>query len=114
MCYEHRGKCIDYMSRTQKYRITRTPKIKIEKALWFADSFGLRPTSIKLCNSDSEPVSVQLDDSVPSDDIERMKEIMFILGKFNISDNAYREIAMKTVYLPKLHYIVSLREKKNK
>ena len=99
------------MLRTQKQRITRTPKSKIEKALWFADSFRLRPTSVKLCNSDGEPVSVQLGDSVPSDDIERMKDILFILGKFNISDKAYRAIVMKAEYLHKLHYIISLREK---
>lgn len=101
------------MSRSQKYRITRTLKIKIEKAMWFADSYGLRPTSVKLCNSDGEPVSVQLGNSVHSDDIERMKEILFILDKFKISDNAYHEIVMKTGDLPKLHSIVSLREKTN-
>ena len=67
------------MSRSQKYRITPTLKSKIEKALWFADSYGLRPASVKLCNSDGEPVSVQLGDSVPSDDIERMREILCIL-----------------------------------
>ena len=84
------------MSRSQKYRITPTLKSKIEKA----DSYGLGPTSVKLCNSDGEPASVQLGDSVPSDEIERMKEILFILDKFKISDNAYHEIVMKTDISP--------------
>jgi hypothetical protein len=84
------------MSRSQKYRITPTLKSKIEKA----DSYGLGPTSVKLCNSDGEPASVQLGDSVPSDEIERMKEILFILDKFKISDNAYHEIVMKTEISP--------------
>ncbi|XP_076086100.1 uncharacterized protein LOC143056822 [Mytilus galloprovincialis] len=101
------------MSRTQKYRITRTLKSKMEKALWFAASYGLRPTGVKLLNSDGDPVSVPLGNSVPSDDIERMNEILFILDKFKISDNAYHEIVMKTGDLPKLHSIVSIREKTN-
>ena len=101
------------MSRSQKYRITGKLKSKIEKALWFADSYGLRPTSVKLCDSDGEPASVQLCDSVPSDEIERMKDILFILDKFKICDNAYHEIVMKTRDLHKLHSIVSLRGKTN-
>jgi hypothetical protein len=52
-------------------------------------------------------------DSVPSDDIERMKEILFILDKFKISENAYHEIVMKTGNLPKLHFIINLKEKTN-
>ncbi|VDI14468.1 Hypothetical predicted protein [Mytilus galloprovincialis] len=111
--YEHTGKNVEAMSRTQKYRITRTLKSKMEKALWFAASYGLRPTGVKLLNSDGDPVSVPLGNSVPSDDIERMNEILFILDKFKISDNAYHEIVMKTGDLPKLHSIVSIREKTN-
>jgi hypothetical protein len=65
------------MSRSQKYRITPTLKSKIEKALWFADSYGLRPTSVKLCNSDGEPASVQLCDSVPSDEIESKIHVIY-------------------------------------
>jgi hypothetical protein len=52
-------------------------------------------------------------DSVPSDDIERMKEILFILDKLKISENAYHEIVMKTGDLPKLHSIINLKEKTN-
>ena len=52
-------------------------------------------------------------DSVPSDDIERMNEILFILDKLKISENAYHEIVMKTGDLPKLHSIINLKEKTN-
>jgi hypothetical protein len=52
-------------------------------------------------------------DSVPSDDIERMNEILFILDKLKISENAYHEIVMKTGDLPKLYSIINLKEKTN-
>ena len=86
MSYEHRGKCIDSMSRSQKNRITRTLKSKIEKALFFADSYGLRPTSVKLCNSDGDPVSVQLD----LVEIYSVSAETIINDPFSYSENVYR------------------------
>ncbi|CAC5375870.1 unnamed protein product [Mytilus coruscus] len=81
------------------------------------ESYGLRPSTLQLTTITGEPVKrldLNKDDETHrSTDIEKMKEILFILDKFKISDQAYHEIVKKTEDLPRLHSIVSLREKTN-
>ena len=101
------------VSKSQKYRQIKVLKSKMDKALWFADSYGLRPTSVRLESSNGESVHVPLGSQDNSVDVEKMKEILFILDKFKIGDEAYHEIVRKSDDLPKLHSIVRLREEKN-
>ncbi|VDI74504.1 Hypothetical predicted protein [Mytilus galloprovincialis] len=112
------GKKFQEAGKTQRYEKIKTLTNKVDKALWFFESYGLKPSSLKLTTVSGEPVK-QLDLADKDDetrrsmDLEKMKAILFILDKFKISDQAYHEIVRKTEDLPRLHSIVRLREKTN-
>ncbi|CAC5397270.1 unnamed protein product [Mytilus coruscus] len=112
------GKKFQEASKTERYEKIKTLTNKVDKALWFFESYGLKPSSLKLTTVSGEPVK-QLDLADKDDetrwsmDLEKMKAVLFILDKFKISDQAYHEIVRKTEDLPRLHSIVRLREKTN-
>lgn len=98
----------DSMSALVKHRTIREIKKKSEKALWFAESFGLLPISITF-QSETSKVNVDLSTSKGStryDELDptykqKLREIILIMDKFGISDAAYHELTYHCHDLPK-------------
>jgi SpoVK/Ycf46/Vps4 family AAA+-type ATPase len=69
---------------------------KAETALWFAESYGL------LESTDGQTVKVDFNPSssksscqdLPEEERQKIKDLLFILEKFNVSESAYRELTV--------------------
>ena len=77
-----------------------------EKALWFAEAFGLTHKVLTCTSKEGKKFSVKLSEqenynSVDSDDKQRLRELLYILDKFSISDAAYHELSMLNEDLPR-------------
>lgn len=110
----------DSMSALVKHRTIREIKKKSEKALWFAESFGLLPISITF-QSETSKVNVDLSTSKGStryDELDptykqKLREIILIMDKFGISDAAYHELTYHCHDLPKKYLICQSRSDLN-
>ncbi|CAG2210920.1 unnamed protein product [Mytilus edulis] len=94
----------------------QTLKTQSAKALWFAETYGLTPKNLVFETEHGEDINIRFGEQTESqseNDEIRLKEILFLLDKFAISDQAYHEIAMKTNDLPKFYLIKNCRDKFN-
>ena len=91
---------------------------RVQTALWFADSFGLDISSVNVCEKSTEivhtistlteksssSVSDQREskgfDSLSQEEKEKVKQILFLLNKFYVSDEFYHDPLPKS-YLVK-------------
>ncbi|CAC5358818.1 unnamed protein product [Mytilus coruscus] len=77
----------------------------------YENSYGLQPTNV--ISHDSLGSSVNLELGTENKDMEKMKEALFIMDRFKISDQAYQEVATISDTLPKLHSIIYIRDNMN-
>ncbi|CAG2226429.1 unnamed protein product [Mytilus edulis] len=107
------GKTVDELEKSQRYVKLTSLKSVTEKALWFAESYGLTPKSVTFQSKTGETTKFQLDESDQyiEQDVLRMKEILFLLDKFAIGDQAYHELAVMTNDLPKFYLVKNFRDK---
>ena len=85
---------------------------KSRNALWFAESFGLIPKAIKCESESGKNVQVNLEkeySNIEHEDKRKLRELIFILDKFCISDAAYHELASSHIELPRKNHIVQER-----
>ncbi|CAC5386726.1 unnamed protein product [Mytilus coruscus] len=72
---------------------------------------GLQPTNVIF--HDSLGSSVNLELGTNNKDMEKMKEVLFIMDRFKINDQAYHEVATISDTLPELHSIINIRDNMN-
>ncbi|VDI54779.1 Hypothetical predicted protein [Mytilus galloprovincialis] len=110
------GKPVGDLGKSQRYAKMQTLKTQSAKALWFAETYGLTPKNLVFETEHGEDINIRFGEQTESqseNDEIRLKEILFLLDKFAISDQAYHEIAMKTNDLPKFYLIKNCRDKFN-
>lgn len=104
----------DEISGSNRKRQLKSFAIDAKKALWFSEAFGLTPKTLKCSSREGNNVNVQLSHhkeytSLDSDDKQKLRELLYILDKFSISDAAYHELSMFNENLPRKLLIVQER-----
>ena len=89
------------ITENNKSRKIKEFKSKAETALWFVESYGLVPQYLKLESTDGQIVKVDFNPSSKSsyqdlteEERQKIKDLLFILEKFNVSESAYRELTV--------------------
>jgi hypothetical protein len=96
------GKQFPEVSDINKGRKLSEFKLKAETALWFAETYGLEPQSLKLSNNSFESIEIDFSDTVKqynyqdlaNEEKKKLKDLIFNLDRFGISDNAYNELSI--------------------
>ena len=100
--YKNKGKTYENVSSTQQQRKLKQLKTNAEKALWFLESFGFKLEKIALVPS-SSGARVDMDYSnttrsayqlLSENDQDKIKNVLYIMDKFCVSDAAYHEFTM--------------------
>ena len=92
---------------------------KAETALWFAEYYGLVPQYLKLESTDGQTVKVDFNplsrkssyQDLPEGERRKIKDLLFILEKFNVSESAYRELTVFCDGLPRKYLVSSMPER---
>jgi len=94
-----------------------------EKALSFANTFGLNPVKLNCKSESGKSVSLKLGDSpatkeskyqnLDSEEKDRLKQLVFILDKFCLSDSAYHELSMFFDDMPRKYTVIQCRDDLN-
>lgn len=95
----------------------RSFKTEASKALWFAEAYGLLPKSLKCGTMAGKNVNVTLNSSygnLDQDEKHYVKQLLYILDKFAISDSAYYELSMLSEDLPRKYLVVQERNNLNR
>ena len=101
----------------QRLRRIKTIKGKVDVALWFLNSYGLKLSCLKGKQTDSgENVSFHFSDenACHDYDTECTEQVLFLLDKFCGSDEMYHELAMSYDDLPRSYLIKKKRTDLNK
>ena len=112
------GKPLADISEANKARKINEFKSKAETALWFAESYGLTPSYLKLQSSNGKDIKIDFKatsssssyQQLPNDEKQKIKDLLFILEKFNVSESAYRELTMFSDDLPRKYLIAQCRD----
>lgn len=92
-----------------------------KKALWFAESFGLIPETLQLRIAVSgSPVKIPVNDPLPpasyssnpaskGTDYEKILQVLYIVDRFCVSDEAYHELSSISKDLPPLYRVKRAR-----
>ena len=91
---EDNGKEFSENTENNKSRKIKQFKSKAETALWFVESYGLVPQYLE--NTDGQTVKVDFNPSsskssyqdLPEEERQKIKDLLFILEKFNVSESA--------------------------
>ena len=118
---ENTGKPIEEVGQRQARRKILTFTTFTKKALWFAESFGLIPETLHLRKAVSgspvkvpvnEPLSATSRSANPSTkggDYEKILQILYIVDRFCVSDEAYHELSSISKDLPPLYRVKRAR-----
>ena len=112
------GKQFSEITENNKSRKIKEFKSKAETALWFAESNGLVPQYLKLESTDGQTVQVDFNPSsskssfqdLPEEERQQIKDLLFILEKFNVSESAYWELTGFCDGLPRKYLVSQCRE----
>jgi hypothetical protein len=104
------------ITENNKSRKIKEFKSKAETALWFVESYGLVPQYLKLESTDGQTVKVDFNPSsrkssyqdLPEEERQTIKDLLIILEKSNISENAYRELTLFCDGLPRTNLASSM------
>lgn len=118
MQYPNTGKKLSELNRKSASKKLSILKNRVEKALWFAKSFGVTFEDIT-CTDNSGKKYYLLDnnksrfDNLPEVEKDKVKNILFILDQFCISDEAYHELTVQNNTMVKSYLIKQCRENLN-
>ena len=118
------SKKVDEVSPRQKRRKLNQFKSFAEKALWFAESFGLTPQSLTLnsagtdeqytlklsehgSSSSTQHTMIRSSTTIPTASIH---ETLYLLEKFGVSDEFYHELSMRHPSLARSYKVKQLRK----
>lgn len=113
-----RKKTYDAINDKNKVRHLRKLATQADQALWFAEAFGLTPKVLKCTSSEGKNVNVKLGanadySALESCDKQKIRELIYILDKFSISDAAYYELTAVNEDIPRKYLIVQERSNIN-
>ena len=120
----NRGRPIEEVSPRQARRKLKQVTSLAKQSLWFAESFGLVPDFIHLHKTHSgSPVKLAIGSEMcdrasqksiqpSSSDYEKLCQVLYVVDKFAISDEAYHEL-VTTSSLPPLHKVKGVRKALN-
>ena len=119
------GKQIDDLQQRQKLRKLKTLESYAEKALSFAETFGLKLNNLEYKTGSGKNVTLKLGENkdeidtsnysnLDSDDKDLIKQLICLLDKSCISDSAYHELSMIVGDLPRKYVLIQHREDINK
>lgn len=121
--YANNGRTYSEVSYTQRQRKLKELKTNAERAVWFLESFGFKLD--KLCLIDlvsGEKPTLQYNGGKKSayqflsdEDKDKVKNVVYIMDKFCVSDVAYHEFSMTNQEgLPRSYLIKQCRQDLNK
>ena len=117
------GKVVSEVGERHQRRKLRELKTHVERALWFAETYGL--TLDVASFTDQKGVSHTLSfpnnhdknnyQDLPEEEKDKIKQILFIMDKFSIGEAAYHELTMTAVgeELPRSYLIRQCKEPLN-
>ena len=99
------GLPVDGVSERQRRRKMAHFKDNVDKALWFADSFGLVPESLTvraatsgvITTVDLKPRQQPSPQAVISTDSGKIMQTLYLLERFGVSDEFYHELTQVSV-----------------
>lgn len=101
--FKNCGKPISEVKGRQQRRKVRELKTYVEKALWFAETFGLKLSSVEFACKDgkSHTIDYQVDldrkksyTELSEEEQIKVQQVLFITDKFCIGEAAYHELTM--------------------
>lgn len=101
--FKNCGKIFSEVKERQQRRKIRELKTYVEQALWFADTFGLKLSSVSFKDgcSVSHTIDYQTEEGrkkaykdLPEEEREKVQQILYFTDKFCISEAAYHELTM--------------------
>jgi len=99
--FGNNGKTLNEVRKRQQRRKLRELKTNFERALWFAETFGVTLNSVtfseKVCSSHTlfyEKSEKNSFNDLPEEEQDKLKSVLFVLDKFCIGDAAYQESTM--------------------
>jgi hypothetical protein len=116
------GKLTEVGGRHQRRKLKEL-KSNAERALWFADTFGLKLETVSFTDEDGTSHSMSFSKKkkcsykeLSEDEQQKVKNILFVLDKFCIGEAAYHELTMvcEGEDLPKSYLIKQCKETLNK
>lgn len=110
---KNNGHLLHEVGRRQKNRKIKELKTRAERALWFLETFGLTLQSITM--KDVKGKSVELEcgeknerlsfDTLPEDQKETIRALLYIMDKWCVGDAAYHEMSMLVNDVPHSYLI---------
>jgi hypothetical protein len=97
------GKSLSEVGERQKIRKMKLLATRAEKALWFVESFGVKLHSLSLVDKDGQPKKIDFAEcenkksifsELSEEDQDKIRGVLFIMGRFCVSDAAYHEFSM--------------------
>jgi hypothetical protein len=121
--FDNKSKKVCEVGERQQRRKLKELKTKIEQALWFAKTFGLELQSINLLDQKGTEHTITYNESnharaykdLTEEEQEKVKNILFLLDNFCVSDAAYHELTMSEGgnQLPRSYLIKQCKEQLN-
>ena len=121
--FDNKSKKIGEVGERQQRRKLKELKTKIEQALWFAKTFGLELDSINLLDENGSDHTITYKEAdhtreyknLPEEEQEKVKNILFLLDSFCVSNAAYHELTMNECgnHLPRSYLIKQCKEQLN-
>jgi uncharacterized coiled-coil protein SlyX len=99
----NKGQAYHKVSYSQKQRKLKQIKSNAEKALWFLESFGIKIDKLLLTDTASnENINLKFNESVgkaaykslTAEEQDKIKQVVYIMDSFCVSDAAYHELSM--------------------
>ena len=117
--FHNTGRQVHEVAPRQMKRKLSQCKTFVEQALWFCESFGLKPEFVQLRKQTGSPVKLSISHTLPQQhtnkppshtptDSSRVQQALYILDRFAVSDEAYHELSV-TSDLPPLYRIKEAR-----
>lgn len=97
------GKIISEAKERQQRRKVQELKTYVEKALWFADTFGVKLSSVKFTDADGKSYKIEHETELEGkkcygdlseEEKIKVQQVLFITDKFCIGEATYHELTM--------------------
>ena len=101
--FKNYGKTFSEVKERQQRRRIREVKTYVEQALWFAETFGLKLSSVRFKDSGgvSHTIDYQTSDrrknsykDLSEEEKEKVKQVLYVTDKFCIGEAAYHSLTM--------------------
>ena len=97
-------------SRQQRRKLSQL-KTAAEKALWFVESFGLDLPAITFkTSSTNKVIGISFGPESATIDASCVRQTLYLLERFGVSDEFYHELAMINSALPRSHIVKQTRQ----